>query len=75
MARVTVVNAIADRYSQEVQRFDDLLSGDNVYTTEEVLDEVLAKGFALENPLRPMWGRMISGAAVANRRPSRLSVS
>lgn len=30
-----------DRYAQEVQRFDDLLSGGNVYTTEEVLVEVL----------------------------------
>jgi len=30
-----------DRYAQEVQRFDDLLSAGNVYTTEEVLVEVL----------------------------------
>jgi hypothetical protein len=30
-----------DRYSREVERFDDLLSGGNVYTTEEVLVEVL----------------------------------
>jgi len=30
-----------DRHSQEVLRFDDLLSGGNVYTTEEVLVEVL----------------------------------
>ena len=33
----------ADRYSQAVQRFDDLLSGSNVcttYTTEDVLVEV-----------------------------------
>jgi predicted nucleic acid-binding protein len=30
-----------DRYAQEVQRFDDRLSGGNVYTTEEVLVEVL----------------------------------
>lgn len=30
-----------DRHSQDVLRFDDLLSGGNVYTTEEVLAEVL----------------------------------
>jgi uncharacterized protein len=30
-----------DKYAQEVQRFDDLLSGGNVYTTEEVIGEVL----------------------------------
>ena len=30
-----------DRYAQEVQRFDDLLAGGDVYTTEEVLVEVL----------------------------------
>ena len=30
-----------DRHAQEVVRFDDLLSGGNVYTTEEVLAEVL----------------------------------
>jgi len=31
----------ADKHSQEVLRFDDLLSAGNVYTTEEVLAEVL----------------------------------
>jgi hypothetical protein len=30
-----------DRHAQEVVRFDDLLSGGGVYTTEEVLAEVL----------------------------------
>ena len=30
-----------DKYSREVRRFDDLLSGGHVYTTEEVLAEVL----------------------------------
>jgi uncharacterized protein len=30
-----------DRHSQDVLRFDDLLSEGNVYTTEEVLAEVL----------------------------------
>jgi predicted nucleic acid-binding protein len=30
-----------DKHSQEALRFDDLLSGGNVYTTEEVLTEVL----------------------------------
>ena len=30
-----------DRHAQEVVQFDDLLSGGNVYTTEEVLAEVL----------------------------------
>jgi uncharacterized protein len=32
----------ADRHSREVLRFDALLSQENVYTTEEVLIEVLA---------------------------------
>ena len=40
-----------DRYAQEVQRFDDLLSGGNVYTTEEVLVEVLTF-FAADTWLR-----------------------
>lgn len=31
----------ADRHGEEVLRFDDLLSGGSVYTTEEVLSEVL----------------------------------
>jgi len=31
----------ADRHSQDALRFDDLLSGGNVYTTEEVLAEML----------------------------------
>ena len=30
-----------DRHSQKALQFDDLLSGGNVYTTEEVLSEVL----------------------------------
>jgi len=30
-----------DKYAKDVLRFDDLLSGGNVYTTEEVLVEVL----------------------------------
>lgn len=41
----------ADRYSQEVLRFDDLLSGGAVYTTEEVLAEVLTF-FASDSWLR-----------------------
>lgn len=41
----------ADAHSQEVQRFDDVLSGGNVYTTEEVLAEVLTF-FAGDNWLR-----------------------
>ncbi len=40
-----------DRYAQEVQRFDDPLSGGNVYTTEEVLAEVLTF-FAADTWLR-----------------------
>ena len=40
-----------DRYAHEVQRFDDLLSGGNVYTTEEVLIEVLTF-FAADTWLR-----------------------
>jgi len=40
-----------DRYAREVQRFDDLLSGGNVYTTEEVLVEVLTF-FAADTWLR-----------------------
>ena len=40
-----------DRYAQEVQRFDDLLSGGNVFTTEEVLVEVLTF-FAADTWLR-----------------------
>ena len=40
-----------DRHSQEVQRFDDLLSGGNVCTTEEVLAEVLTF-FAADSWLR-----------------------
>ena len=40
-----------DKYAQEVQRFDDLLSGGNVYTTEEVLVEVLTF-FAADTWLR-----------------------
>jgi predicted nucleic acid-binding protein len=40
-----------DRFAQEVQRFDDLLSGGNVYTTEEVLVEVLTF-FAADTWLR-----------------------
>ena len=40
-----------DRYAQEAQRFDDLLSGGSVYTTEEVLVEVLTF-FAADTWLR-----------------------
>jgi uncharacterized protein len=40
-----------DRHAQEVGRFDDLLSGGDVYTTEEVLVEVLAF-FAADSWLR-----------------------
>jgi uncharacterized protein len=40
-----------DRFAQEVQRFDDLLSGGSVYTTEEVLVEVLTF-FAADTWLR-----------------------
>jgi predicted nucleic acid-binding protein len=40
-----------DTYSGEVRRFDDLLSGGSVYTTEEVLAEVLTF-FAAEAWLR-----------------------
>jgi len=38
--RIALINP-ADGYSQEIQRFDDLLSEGGVYTTEEVLAEVL----------------------------------
>lgn len=44
-----------DRYAQEVQRFDDLLSAGNVYTTEEVLVEVLTvlrRRYLAQNPRR-----------------------
>ena len=41
----------ADRHSHEVLRFDDLLSAGNVYTTEEVLSEVLTF-FAADTWLR-----------------------
>lgn len=41
----------ADRHSQEALRFDDLLSGGSVYTTEEVLTEVLTF-FATDSWLR-----------------------
>jgi len=41
----------ADRYSQEVLRFDDLLSGGAVFTTEEGLAEVLTF-FASDSWLR-----------------------
>ena len=40
-----------DKYAKDVLRFDDLLSGGNVYTTEEVLAEVLTF-FAAEVWLR-----------------------
>ena len=40
-----------DRHFQDVQRFDDLLSSGAVYTTEEVLSEVLAF-FAADSWLR-----------------------
>ena len=40
-----------DRHSQEVLRFDDLLSESDVYTTEEVLAEVLTF-FAADSWLR-----------------------
>ena len=40
-----------DRFAREVQRFDDLLSGGSVYTTEEVLVEVLTF-FAADTWLR-----------------------
>ena len=40
-----------DKHSQEALRFDDLLSGGNVYTTEEVLSEVLTF-FAADSWLR-----------------------
>ena len=41
----------ADRHSHEVLRFDDLLSAGKVYTTEEVLSEVLTF-FAADTWLR-----------------------
>lgn len=37
---IALINPV-DRHSQATLRFDDLLSGGNVYTTEEVLAEVL----------------------------------
>ena len=40
-----------DRFAQEIQRFDDLLSGGSVYTTEEVLVGVLTF-FAADTWLR-----------------------
>ena len=41
----------ADRHSREALRFDDLFSGGNVCTTDEVLAEVLTF-FAADGPLR-----------------------
>lgn len=41
----------SDRYFEDVRRFDDLLSDGTVYTTEEVLAEVLAF-FAADSWLR-----------------------
>jgi predicted nucleic acid-binding protein len=37
---IALINPV-DRHAQAAQRFDDLLSSGNIYTTEEVLAEVL----------------------------------
>jgi len=47
---IALIN-LGDKYAQDVLRFDDLLSGGNVYTTEEVLVEVLTF-FAADTWLR-----------------------